>query len=106
MTGLNLTVRAAKRGVLFVVPAGNEDDIRMKLERNENASSTKQDAMEFCGLPLIGQKRPMNGAQLGPLRVAKRFGKKPGSRRITVISSYAYCRRRPKSSMGAGRPNK
>jgi len=75
MTGLNLTVRAAKRGVLFVVPAGNEDDIRMKLERNENASSTKQDAMEFCGLPLIGQNRPMNGAQLHPSRVGEAGGR-------------------------------
>jgi hypothetical protein len=42
--------------------------------RNRNVSSTELDAIEFCGLPLIGQKRPMNGAQLHPSRVGNAGG--------------------------------
>jgi hypothetical protein len=30
--------------------------------------------MEFCGLPLIGQERPMNGAQFHPSRVGNDGG--------------------------------
>jgi hypothetical protein len=30
--------------------------------------------MAFCGLPLIGEKRPMNGAQFHPLRVGEAGG--------------------------------
>jgi len=44
------------------------------LGRNKNADSTKHGAMVFRGLPLIGQKRPMNGAQLHPLRVGNAGG--------------------------------
>ena len=43
--------------------------------RNKNASSKTQDAMECYGLPLIGQKRPMNGAQLRLLRVSEAGGR-------------------------------
>ena len=42
--------------------------------RNKNASSKKQDAMECYGLPLIGQKRPMNGAQFHLLWVGNAGG--------------------------------
>ena len=45
------------------------------LQRNKGARSTKQRVMEFCGLPLIGQKRPMNGAQLRLLRVSEAGGR-------------------------------
>jgi hypothetical protein len=41
----------------------------MFLTRIKKACSTKQDAMVFCELPLIGQTLPMNGAQLHPSRV-------------------------------------
>jgi hypothetical protein len=57
-----------------------------RLKGNKNASSTKQDAVEFCGLPLIGQKRPAptprvprrpNGAQLRPpVGMQRRWGVK------------------------------
>ncbi len=53
------------------------------LERNKNASSTKQDVvMEFYGLPPIGQKqrRPMDGAQFHPSWVGEAGGElKKGS---------------------------
>ena len=50
---------------------------REKLQRNKNAGSTEQDvAMEFYGLPPIGQKqrRPMDGAQLHSPRVGNTGG--------------------------------
>jgi alpha/beta superfamily hydrolase len=45
------------------------------LQRDGNASSTKQDAMEFRGLPLIGQKRRMNGAQFDLERAGEAGGR-------------------------------
>jgi hypothetical protein len=50
-------------------------NLMQNLTRNKNSCSTEQDAMMFCGIPLIGQKRPMNGAQLHPSRVGEAGGR-------------------------------